>query len=126
MFEISDDTFNIPMVHMTYGEETLNLIVDSGASESMLREDIVKKEIVKSKPNVLETFDFYTADGTKYTTFKFDVGLMYEGRLFTISFGSHDFNQAEDVSVRIDGVIGSDFLKDGYIIDYKRKMIYKE
>lgn len=115
---------NIPIIEMVLDEDTVNMIVDSGAEYSIINSDYYKNNLLRFTPmNQMEVM--FTGIGGEHTQIS-DIVWTYTS-LGRITFVEHDISAVVKnfPNYNIAGLIGSDFLRQhNYVVDYKVRQIY--
>ena len=114
---------NIPIIECVIGNDTVDMIIDSGAEYSLISSDYLNNHSNYSVVNSIET-QFSGIGGTN-TQISRVVG--FNSDLGYITFLEQNLNAVINSLPQYDiaGLIGSDFLKSrNYIIDYKMRKIY--
>ena len=115
---------NIPIIECVLGNDTVNLIVDSGAEYSL-----ISSKYYKQNPNnftvVNEIETQFSGIGGVNTQISKIVAT--NSNLGYITFVEQNLNSVVDAlpQYNIVGLIGSDFLLSrNYVIDYKKRKVY--
>ena len=114
---------NIPIVECVIGNDTVDMIIDSGAEYSLIDSKYLSNHSNYSIVNSIET-QFSGIGGTNTQISKI-VG--FNSNLGYITFVEQNLDAVVSSLPQYDiaGLIGSDFLKSrNYIIDYKMRKIY--
>ena len=114
---------NIPIVECVIGNDTVDMIVDSGAEYSLISSEYLNNHNNYSVVNSIETQ--FSGIGGINTQISRVVG--FNSDLGYITFLEQNLNAVINSLPQYDiaGLIGSDFLKSrNYIIDYKMRKIY--
>lgn len=115
---------NIPIIECVLGNDTVNLIVDSGAEYSLINGDYYKSNTQFNLIRRVET----KFSGIGGTNIQFSDIVQINTSLGYITFVEQDLTQILNQlsQYNIVGVLGSDFLEaNDYIIDYKVRKIYQ-
>lgn len=118
----------LPVITMESNKEKINFLLDTGSNASFIDINIVQK----LESNKLESGNqFVTGINNKECkTESYDVSLKYKDNKFSSEFKAFDFNASfghimSKTGVKIDGIIGGDFLKKyKYIINYDEFVAY--
>lgn len=125
------DLARIPIITFKEGNVKLNFLVDTGATDSHIRNSIVSKLVGKT----MDTHYNYTnSTGSVDTNCKMiETTLKYKKDEFKVNlFTSEDLDSSFDelkkeCGVIIHGILGLDFLeKYKYIIDFNKLVIYRK
>lgn len=115
---------NIPIIECVLGNDTVNLIVDSGAEYSLISSKYYKQNTNNfTVVNEIET-QFSGIGGVNTQISKI---VATNSNLGYITFVEQNLNSVVDAlpQYNIVGLIGSDFLLSrNYVIDYKKRKIY--
>lgn len=115
---------NIPIIECVLGNDTVNLIVDSGAEYSLISSKYYKQNTNNfTVVNEIET-QFSGIGGVNTQISKI---VATNSNLGYVTFIEQNLNAVVESlpQYNIVGLIGSDFLKSrNYVIDYKQRKIY--
>ena len=118
---------NIPIIGDTINNEVVHFIVDSGANISLINSEYYnnnRDEFTLTNEVDLRLFGISGVSETRIShtvILKTAIGSC----IFQDSDLSAVINQTNKFGYNVIGLIGSDFLKDDYVINYKTKQISK-
>lgn len=120
----------LPVITMTSNNVSVNLLLDTGSNKSFLDSRIIQaldKKKIKGKKAYVTGINNNPSETQVY-----HVVLNYKDNTFENDFQAFSFEKTMDhlkksTGVRIDGIIGSDFLsKYNYILDYEEYVAYNK
>lgn len=118
---------NIPILGDTINNEVVHFIVDSGANTSLINSEYYnnnKDEFMLMDEVELRLFGISGISETRIShTVRLDTAI--GPCIFMDSDLSAVIKQTNKFGYNVIGLIGSDFLKDDYVINYKTKQISK-
>ena len=118
---------NIPILGDTINNEVVHFIIDSGANISLINTDYYNAN--KNLFSVIQEVDMtlFGISGTSETKTSRTVKL--ETAIGNCTFQDSDLSavikQTNKFGYNVVGLIGSDFLRDDYVINYQTKQIVK-
>lgn len=120
----------LPVITLTSNDVDVNFLLDTGANKSFIDINVVN-DLMSCK---IEGKNAYVSgiNDSKSETELYDIVLSYKNILFENKFHAFDFSKSfgkvdKMYGVKINGIIGSDFLnKYKYVIDYKGHIAYSE
>lgn len=114
---------NLPVVSVTINGVHARLLVDSGASSSII--DSTTIDYYKFETYNGENVYFEGIGGGKQSLSVKRAVVKYGGSIIPIEFKAMDIKRLRE-TVGVSGVIGSDYLrKNNLVIDYGNRIIYK-
>lgn len=128
-FKEALDLTGVPVVTFRQGKNKFNLLLDTGASKSIIIPqmlDILKYKESKEKGTV------FGMEGNIVNTTYVDINLILRKVEYSESFQVVDMSNAfnalkQDTGVTIHGILGNSFFeKYGYVIDYKDYIAYSK
>lgn len=121
-FEDTLDVHKVPIVSFEHNGKTVNFIIDSGASQSLINTKSIKQFDYKLIENASSSV--YGVDGNRVKAALAHVELTKEKHKFKEVFqimsipGLDNMNQKSDIEIH--GILGSSFLKRyQFLINYK-------
>lgn len=119
---------NIPILGDTINNEVVHFIVDSGANISLINTDYYNSN--KDLFTIMQEVDMilFGISGTSQTKTSHTVKL--KTTIGNCTFQDSDLSavvkQTNKFGYNVVGIIGSDILRDGYIINYHTKQVLKD
>ena len=128
-FKEALDLVELPVVTFICGNKKLNLLIDTGANNSILNESVAKS--MKLKCQDIEGIDTNTAGGNISLNKAVNINIKYDDkRVYNEDFLLSNMDEVfesikEESGVMIHGILGSNFfIKHKYIIDYDSLALY--
>lgn len=118
---------NIPIVGDTINNEVVHFIIDSGANISLLDSDYCKENLNNLEITNEVELQLFGISGT--SSFRKSYTVVINTSIGSCTFQDTDLSDVVRKTNRygynVIGIIGSDFLRDGYAINYKTKQLIK-
>ncbi len=130
-FDYNFEETHIPIIKLTSNNIEVSFLVDTGAQASYIDSNLISKIEAKKIKGLEGSVMGINSEGM--STDYYSVQLYYKDNpLPKMELQSFDFKKAmansrESTGIYLDGILGGDFLsKNGYIVDYTNRTIYKK
>lgn len=128
-FKAGFDLTDMPVITLYQGEKKFNFLLDTGSTDSIIDENIVKE--IEYKPIDMKA-NLFGMEGNTKTVHACEITLYFNENGYTYDYLINDMSQAfkqikDTTGVTLHGIIGSKFFnKFKYVLDFDELIAYSK